>query len=123
MRLFFIYLKKNSKEDIDRANNLGLFFEGIREYAGKNYIYPIMYEYQSYYSVKDNINEVYYKIGVIEGQGGSFFVIEQKYDSELDFIDFNDIMNDKVRDNAEENYLKKKGKCIKNKKKTTFKLL
>lgn len=73
MRLFFIYLKKISKEDIDRANNLGLFFEGIREYAGKNYIYPIMYEYQSYYSVKDNINEVYYKIGVIEGQGGSFF--------------------------------------------------
>ena len=114
MRLFFIYLKKISKEDIDRANNLGLFFEGIREYAGKNYIYPIMYEYQSYYSVKDNINEVYYKIGVIEGQGGSFFCERVEDTSELDFIDFNDIMDDKVRDNAEEIELsKEKGKVYK----------
>ena len=61
-----------------------------------------MYEYQSFYGVKDNVNEVYYKIGVIEGQGGSFFCERIEYTSEQPFIDFNDIMNDKVRDNVKE---------------------
>lgn len=45
----------------------------IKEYANKNYIYPTTYKYQSFYDVKDDTNEVYYKIGVIEGYGGSFF--------------------------------------------------
>ncbi len=111
---FLYFPEKISKEDLDKVNNLGLFFEGIEKYADKNYIYPTMYEYQSYYGIKDNANEVYYKIGVIEGQGGSFFCDRVEDTSELDFIDFNDIMNDKVRDNAEEIELsKEKGKVYK----------
>ena len=97
---FLYFPEKISKEDLDKVNNLGLFFEGIEKYADKNYIYPTMYEYQSYYGVKDNVNDAYYKIGVIEGQGGSFFCERVEDTSELDFIDFNDIMNDKIRDNV-----------------------
>ena len=92
--------EKISKEDLDKVNNLGLFFEGIEKYADKNYIYPTMYEYQSYYGIKDNANEVYYKIGVIEGQGGSFFCERVEPTNDQLFIDFNDIMDDKVRDNV-----------------------
>ena len=99
---FLYFPEKISKDDLDKVNNLGLFFEGIEKYADKNYIYPTMYEYQSFYGVKDNVNEVYYKIGVIEGQGGSFFCERIEYTSEQPFIDFNDIMNDKVRDNVKE---------------------
>ena len=99
---YLYFPEKISKEDLDKVNNLGLFFEGIEKYADKNYIYPTMYEYQSFYGVKDNVNEVYYKIGVIEGQGGSFFCERIEYTSEQPFIDFNDIMNDKVRDNVKE---------------------
>ena len=98
---FLYFPEKISKEDLDKVNNLGLFFEGIEKYADKNYIYPTMYEYQSFYGIKDNANEVYYKIGVIEGQGGSFFCDRVEDTSELDFIDFNDIMNDKIRENVE----------------------
>lgn len=99
---FLYFPEKISKEDLDKVNNLGLFFEGIMEYADNNYIYPSIYEYQSFYGIKDSVNEVYYKIGVIEGQGGSFFCDRVEPTSELNFIDFNDIMNDKVRDNVEE---------------------
>ena len=99
---YLYFPEKISKDDLDKVNNLGLFFEGIEKYADKNYIYPTMYEYQSFYGVKDNVNEVYYKIGVIEGQGGSFFCERIEYTSEQPFIDFNDIMNDKVRDNVKE---------------------
>ena len=99
---FLYFPEKISKEDLDKVNNLGLFFEGIEKYADKNYIYPTIYEYQSYYSVKDNVNDAYYKIGVIEGQGGSFFCERVEDTSKLDFIDFNDIMNDKIRENVEE---------------------
>ena len=111
---YLYFPEKISKEDLDKVNNLGLFFEGIMEYADKNYIYPSTYEYQSYYGIKDNVNEAYYKIGVIEGQGGSFFCDRVEPTSELDFIDFNDIMDDKIRDNAEEIELsKEKGKVYK----------
>lgn len=99
---FLYFPEKISKEDLDKVNNLGLFFEGIMEYADNNYIYPSIYEYQSFYGIKDSVNEVYYKIGVIEGQGGSFFCDRVEPTSELNFIDFNDIINDKVRDNVEE---------------------
>lgn len=99
---FLYFPEKISKDDLDKVNNLELFFEGIEKYADKNYIYPTMYEYQSFYGIKDNVNEVYYKIGVIEGQGGSFFCERIEYTSEQPFIDFNDIMNDKVRDNVKE---------------------
>ena len=97
---FLYFPEKISKEDLDKVNNLGLFFEGIEKYADKNYIYPTMYEYQSYYGIKDNANEVYYKIGVIEGQGGSFFCERVEPTNDQLFIDFNDIMDDKVRDNV-----------------------
>ncbi len=99
---FLYFPEKISKEDLDKVNNLGLFFEGIMEYADKNYIYPSIYEYQSFYGIKDSVNEVYYKIGVIEGQGGSFFCDRVEPTSELNFIDFNDIMNNKVGENVEE---------------------
>ena len=111
---FLYFPEKISKEDLDKVNNLGLFFEGIEKYADKNYIYPSTYEYQSYYGIKDNVNEAYYKIGVIEGQGGSFFCDRVEPTSELDFIDFNDIMNNKVGENVEEIELsKEKGKVYK----------
>lgn len=99
---YLYFPEKISKEDLDKVNTLGLFFEGIREYADKNYIYPTIYEYQSFYGIKDNANDAYYKIGVIEGQGGSFFCERIEYTSEQPFIDFNDIMDDKVRDNVKE---------------------
>ena len=97
---YLYFPEKISKEDLDKVNNLGLFFEGIEKYADKNYIYPTIYEYQSFYGIKDNANDAYYKIGVIEGQGGSFFCERIEYTSEQPFIDFNDIMDDKVRDNV-----------------------
>ena len=39
---FLYFPEKISKEDLDKVNNLGLFFEGIEKYADKNYIYPTM---------------------------------------------------------------------------------
>ena len=99
---FIYFFEELPKNDLEQVKNLALFFEGIREYAYKNYIYPNVYEYQSYYGIKDSVNEVYYKIGVIEGQGGSFFCDRVEDTSEIDFIDFNDIMNNKVGENVEE---------------------
>ena len=53
---YLYFPEKISKDDLDKVNNLGLFFEGIEKYADKNYIYPTMYEYQSYYVIYLNNN-------------------------------------------------------------------
>ena len=91
-----------SKEDLDNVNKFKLLFEGIDKYAYKNYIYPDIDDYQIVYGIKDNVNEIYYKIGLITGQGSYYFCDRVEYTDEMNFIDFNDIMNDRTRDNVKE---------------------
>lgn len=88
-----------SKDDSEQVDNLCYLYDGIKRYAIKNYVYPIKYGSGGYYRIKlDNIG---YEIGMFVGQGTSFFCARVALDNDLDYIDFNDIMNNKMLDNVD----------------------
>ena len=91
--------EKISEEDNEKVKNLHLFFEGIDLYAKKNYIYPTKCDFGGYYNIKlDNIG---YEIGMLVGQGTLFFCNRTLLNKDLEYIDFNDIISGKKRDNTD----------------------
>lgn len=88
-----------SEEDYEKVKNLNLLFEGIELYAQKNYIYPEECSFGWYYNIK--FNNVGYEIGTLVGQGTLFYCKRTPIDEKIEYIDFNDIINGKKRDNAD----------------------
>lgn len=92
---FPIEISMNDKEQVEK---LHLMYRGIDKYASKNYIYPIPCDFGNFYKIKsDNIG---YEIGILNGQGTLFFCNRVEIENEKEFIDFNDIMNNKKSDNV-----------------------
>lgn len=92
--------EKISKEDYNRVKELHCFFNGIMDYAKRNYI-PSQYdEFETYIFIK--FNNIGYKIGEMIGQG-SLTYCERVDISHYDnvFIDFNDIVNNKKQENVD----------------------
>lgn len=81
--------------DTDRKNveNLHFLYEGIDKYAIENHIYPTKFGYGYFYTIK--LDESAFEIGIMIGQGAVCFCKKTKVDDESEFIDFNDIINDK----------------------------
>lgn len=93
------FSEKISKEDHEMVNSLHLLYRGIVQYAKKNYIYPVECEYGGYYRIKlDNIG---YEIGMLIGQGSLFFCNRTELDSNLEYIDFNDIIGNKKKEHVD----------------------
>lgn len=90
--------KEISKDDYTKVNNLNLMYEGIEEYASKNHLYPFPCNFGNFYKIK--LENVGFEIGVLVGQGTLFFCNRVQIEEEKDFIDFNDIINNKIRSNA-----------------------
>jgi len=89
---------KISKEDNEKINDLHLLYEAIELYASKNYIYPNKYFFGSYYNIK--LDNVGYEIGRLSGQGTLFFCNRKELNKDLEYIDFNDIISNKKKDNT-----------------------
>lgn len=87
------YESKLSKENIEKVNSLHLLYNIVDRYATDNYIYPNNCEFGNYYKI--NSGNVGFEIGVIAGQGVSFFCNRVELENKKDFIDFNDILNNK----------------------------
>lgn len=86
----------------DRKNveKLCLFYEGIDRYASSNYIYPTPWkDFGNYYRIR--LNQFGYEIGMAIGQGSHFFCRKASIDNPEEFIDFNDIMNDKKQNQVD----------------------
>ena len=89
--------EKISKEDLEQVNNLHLMYHGIERYASKNYIYPTNCDFGNFYKVK--LENTGFEIGMLVGQGTLFFCNRVQIGNRKDFIDFNDILNNKGNDN------------------------
>lgn len=85
-----------SKEDNENVGDLYLLYEGIDFYANRNYIYPMTCEFGDYYNIK--LDNVCYEIGMLIGQGTLFFCNRKPLNKDLEYIDFNDIIDDKKKD-------------------------
>ena len=87
--------------DIDKkmVDELSLFFECINLYAQNNYIYSMSRPLGECYQIKINNNG--FEIGYITGQGTSFYCKKIQLVSEIDSIDYMDIVNNKKQSNVE----------------------
>ena len=83
-------LKETDRKNVDK---LHLFFQGIDNYAKANHIYPQPGDCSGLYKIR--FNETGFAIGILVGQGTVFFCNKVDVEDEKEFIDFNDIMNNK----------------------------
>jgi len=88
--------EKISNQDNEHVNNLHLLYRGIERYASENYIYPTTCDFGNFYKIK--LENTGFEIGVLVGQGTLFFCNRVQVENEKDFIDFNDIINNKKSD-------------------------
>ena len=88
---------KLSKNDQEKVDDLQLLFEGIYNYAKKNYIYSTPCSLGEYYNIK--IGDIGFEIGYITGQGTMFYC--KRVDIQDNFIDFMDILSNKKQDNVD----------------------
>ena len=95
---FYICFRNSaSNDDLKNIRNLAILYSIIFEYAKQNYIYPKIDEMgEYYYNIK--YNNVGYRIGE-DSIDGTFFFCE-RVPIDCDFIDFNDVMNNKVQENV-----------------------
>ncbi|MEE3342582.1 MAG: hypothetical protein VZS44_00645 [Bacilli bacterium] len=96
--LLYIKINSNNKEN---AEALNLFYNGIKEYAEQNYIYPMPCNYGHYYKVKLDNHDYGFAIGIQIGQGSLYFCNRIPVNKDKDFISFNDIMNNKKQPNVD----------------------
>ena len=82
-----------TKNDSEKVNDLCLFYEGINEYAENNNIGPKFIEFGNEYNIK--INDIGIEIGIMNGQGTLFYCKKIDVNSDMNFIDFNDVINNK----------------------------
>lgn len=89
-----------SKEDYEKVKQLHRFFNGIIDYAERNFIPHYYDEFGTYNFIK--FNNIGYKIGVMAGQGSLTYCerIDISHDDNV-FIDFNDIVNNKKQENVD----------------------
>lgn len=85
------FLEKLSDDDRSYVDELCLFYDGIQNYANKNHIYPTQFPSGEFFKIK--LSDIGFEIGMIWGQGTSFFC--NRVPVEKDFIDFNDIIDNK----------------------------
>ena len=97
---FLYFSDKITDEDNDYVNDLGLFFEVIDRYSKKNYLYPVPCDYGGFYRIKFNNNA--FEIGCLTGQGIVYFCNKVNINDYEFFIDFDDIMNNKVLEHTED---------------------
>lgn len=90
--------EKISKQDNEQVYNLRLLYEIIEKYASKNYIFPTTCDFGDFYKIK--FEHTGFEIGMLAGQGVLFFCNRVQIENEKDFIDFNDILNNKKNDNV-----------------------
>ena len=91
--------EKISADDLANVNSLSFFFEGITEYASKNF-FPI-YTTDWGKCVLIKFNGIGYKVGLDAGQGSISYCERIDISDDKVFIDFNDIMTDKKQDKVD----------------------
>ena len=78
------------EEDKKQLNKLGLFVDGIMDYAEEKNIDYNVYKYG--YSCKIKYNNVGFEVGTIQGTGPNYYAQKVKRVNNIDFIDYDEII-------------------------------
>ena len=96
----WLYFPERIKDsDKAKVEKLGLFYDGIDNYAKLNYIYPLPCAFGNFYKIR--LNEIGFEIGMLIGQGTVFFCKKVEVENKQEFIDFNDIMTNKKQEQVD----------------------
>lgn len=84
-----------SDNDREQLKKLGIFYEEINHYAKRNFIRPSdgNNNYSSFYKIR--CGNIGYEIGIIVMQETNYFCKRIEIQNEEEFIDINDIVNNK----------------------------
>lgn len=91
--------EKLDDADQEKVDDLQLFFEGIYQYARKNYIYSQTRSLGECYQVR--IDDIGFEIGYLSGQGTKFYCRRIPLEAMENAIYFMDIVNNKKQDSVE----------------------
>lgn len=89
--------EKLDPKDMEKVNELSLFYEGIFRYARENYIYSISRSFGDYYPIR--VGDIGFEIGMMTGQGTKFYC--NRVTPNENFIDYIDILTNKKQDNVD----------------------
>lgn len=89
--------EKLDPKDMEKVNELSLFYEGIFRYARENYIYSISRPFGDYYPIR--VGDIGFEIGMMTGQGTKFYC--NRVTPNENFIDYIDILTNKKQDNVD----------------------
>lgn len=93
--------EKIDDEDRKKVENLGLFYEGIREYAKRQFINPTPCKHGDYFKIR--LNDVGFEISMLGDQRNIvYFCKRVSITDEEEFIDFNDILINKNQDQTDQ---------------------
>lgn len=92
--------EKISENDNKHVDELGLFFEVIDRFAEKNYLSKIKCDFGGYYPVR--LGKDGFHIGCLVGQGVLYFCRRVEVENEEEFIEYNDIINNRILPHTEE---------------------
>ena len=90
-------IEESDKKNVEKLN---IFYEGIDDYAKKNYIRKSTSDFSGFYNIK--LDDLSFEIGMIRGQGVFFYCKRIDINDEKEFIDFNDIMFNRKLERADE---------------------
>ncbi len=82
------------------VKNLSLFYEGIKNYATNNHIYPIKEDNKHYYTIK--YQGISFQIGYELNDGLEYFCNRVPLENESSFIDYYDILSNNKQPNVDE---------------------
>ena len=88
-----------SEDDQENVKNLKYFYEDINKYAKKNYLYSINDKNGNFYKVI--YNNIGFEIGIMYGKEIIYSCRRIPIENKDEFIDLNDIINDKKQDNID----------------------
>lgn len=97
------YKHKNGldKSTVDMMIKLFLFYEGIAQYADKNFYYPYPEEFGNHYVIKHNGSA--FKVGILAGQGVTYYCERiSAYDKNIRYINLSDIIKNRPRADKDE---------------------
>ena len=92
--------EKIEESDKNNVEKLNIFYEGIKQYAKKNYIRKSEIEFGDFYKIR--LDDLGFKIGMMSGQGVFFFCEKVPVDNKESFIDFNDIILNRKLERVDE---------------------
>lgn len=99
---YIYYPRVFDSEESKKIEDLKIFYNNILSYGNENYIYPKTFDYGKYYNIK--YNNIGYRVIILTGNI-RYSCHRIEINDENEFIDFDDVLNNKKTPERDKIYL------------------